>query len=85
MTAKVAIFTIGLLPMQVDKLAERLNEQRAYVGKYSSESRLLEHAARGIITHLVLMDDMALNPGIMDKLKGFQIQIVPYKDAQRLL
>ena len=85
MTAKIAVYTIGTWPGQVEKLEEELSAAKMFAGKYSAETRLLQHAEKGKFTHLLVSDISALNDAALKKLQELKIKIMNFKDVSRLL
>lgn len=85
MTAKVGIYTVGTWPGQVEKLIDRLTTLNAYVGKFSSEERLLQAVEKGMITHLLVTQESALNAPTLNKLKALKVGVLSFKDVGRIL
>jgi len=85
MVAKVAIFTIGAWPGQIENMEEKLVAMKAFAGKYSSESRLLEHAKKKKITHLLVSHELALNNSTLKALNRLNVKIMDFKDISKLL
>lgn len=85
MTAKIAVYTIGTWPGQVEKLEDELASAKVFGGKFSGEERLLQHAKKGRITHLLVSHESALTNEALRKLKEFDIKIMNIRDVGRLL
>ncbi len=85
MTAKVAVYTIGAWPGQIEKLADRLTALNVYVGKFSSEERLLQAAEKGLATHVLITQEGALNAATANKLKSLKVEILTFRDVGRIL
>ena len=85
MAAKVGVFTVGAWQGQTDKVIAQLSALNAYVGKFSSEERLLQAAEKGMLTHLLVSQEGALNAPTAAKLKAANVQILTFRDAGRLL
>jgi hypothetical protein len=85
MATKVGVFTVGAWQGQTDKVIEQLTALNAYVGKFSSEERLLQAAEKGLLTHLLISQEGALNDATVGKLKAANVQILTFRDAGRLI
>ena len=85
MTAKVAIYTIGTWPGQCEKLEEQPVSVKALAGKYSGEERLLQHAKKKKITHLLVSDESALSRQTFKKLEKLGVKIMNFREVTRLL
>jgi hypothetical protein len=85
MGAKAGVFTVGAWQGQTDKVIEQLSALNVYVGKFSSEERLLQAAEKGLLTHLLVSQEGALNAPTIVKLKAANVQILTFRDAGRLL
>jgi len=85
MTAKVAVYTIGAWPGQLEKLADQLTALNVYVGKFSSEERLLQAVEKGMVTHVLITQEGALNAATANKLKSLKVEILTFRDVGRIL
>lgn len=85
MGAKVAIFTVGTWPGQVEKLTERLTALNIYVGKFTGEDRLLQAVGKGAITHLMVTQEGALNAATLGKLRSANVQILTFADVGKVI
>jgi len=83
--AKVAIYTVGSWPGQVEKIVDRLTALNVYVGKFSGEERLLQAAEKGLITHLLITQEGALNAATLSKMKTMKVEVLNFKDAGRII
>ena len=85
MIAKVAVYTVGAWPGQLEKLADQLSALNAYAGKFSSEERLLQAVEKGLITHILVTQESALNTPALQKLKALKVEILNFKDIGRIV
>jgi hypothetical protein len=85
LSAKTAIYTVGAWPGQIEKLVEQLTARNAYAGKFSSEERLIQAAEKGMITHLLVTQEGALNAPTIQKLRANKIEILTFRDAGKIL
>lgn len=84
-TAKVAIYTVGAWQGQIEKLAEQLTALNVYIGKFSSEERLLQAVEKGMVTHLLVTQEGALNNAVLNKLRSLNVEVLTFKDVGRIL
>jgi hypothetical protein len=84
MNAKVGIYMVGAWPGQVEKLEEQLRGFNVLVGRYSGEETLLQHAKKGMLTHLLVSHESALNQSTAQKLKELNIQVLNFRDTERI-
>lgn len=85
MAAKVCIYTIGAWPGQVEKLADRLAALNVYVGKFSGEERLLQAAEKGMMTHVLVTQEIALNASTLSRLKSLNVRVLTFSDAGKIV
>jgi len=76
---------VGAWQGQIEKLVDQLTALNAYVGKFSSEERLLQAAEKGLVTHLLVTQEGALNTPTLQKLKALKVEILGFKDVGRIV
>jgi hypothetical protein len=81
----VAVYTVGAWQGQIEKLVDLLTALNAYVGKFSSEERLIQAAEKGLVTHLLVTQEGALNTPALQKLKALKVEILSFRDVGKIL
>jgi len=85
MGVKVAIYTVGTWPGQVEMLTEKLTARNIYVGKFTGEDRLLQAVGKGAITHLMVTQESALNAPTITKLKSANVQVLTFGEVGKII